>query len=76
MIDILYYLSENSFVDYKINYEKLRYLLRKIWTDRLGQFISIVMNNKAFNNLFCNPLKSFHTSAWSSDSNKVAVNNF
>ena len=26
---------ENSFVDYKINYEKLCYLLRKIWTDPL-----------------------------------------
>ena len=24
---------ENSFVDYKINYKKLRYSLRKIWTD-------------------------------------------
>ena len=29
---------ENSFVDYKINYEKLCYSLRKIWTDPVPSF--------------------------------------
>ena len=28
----------------------------------MGQFKSIIMNNKAFHNLFCNSQKSFHTS--------------
>ena len=43
MIDNLYYSSrggvcENSFVDYKMNYEKLCYSLRKIWKDPLAEF--------------------------------------
>ena len=35
---IYIYKCENSFVDYKINYEKLCYSLRKILTDPMGQF--------------------------------------
>ena len=68
MIDSLYYSSrkipercENSFVNYRINYQKLCYSLRRIWTQPLGPFKSFVMNNKTFSTSFCNPQKSFHT---------------
>ena len=62
MVDSLYYSSrkipkrcENSFVDYRINYQKLCYF--------------VICLNQAFGNLFCNPQKGFHTSLESSDSN-------
>ena len=67
---------KNSFVDYKINNEKLCYSLRKIWTDPLVEFKSFVMNNKAFRNLLCNSQKSFHTSPGSSDSNNRGYRSF
>ena len=37
--------------------------------DTLGQFISILKNNKSFGNLFCNPQKSFDTSPGFPDPN-------
>ena len=42
---------ENSFVDYKINYEKLCYSLRKIWTDPLYLWFNIHANNEFISKL-------------------------
>ena len=45
-------------------------------TDVFKFYISILMNNKAFSTLFCNPQKSFHTSLGSSNLNNRACQSF
>ena len=45
-------------------------------TDTVAEFKSLVMNDKAFGNLFCNSQKSFHTSPGSSDLNNRGYQSF
>ena len=70
MVDSLYYSSrkisercENSFVNYRIYYQKLCYSLRRIWTKPVGLFKCIVsvvflQQSKISHFSFCNPTTS------------------